>query len=242
MKSILRSPLFGVCAGLALATALVASTYLVSRTWLSISSANVITVTGSARKSVMSDLAIWRGTFSVENPELLDAQRRLKEDRLKVEAFLTARQIEPFTVQPIQIEEIRSRGTDQENRVVAYRLSQTVQIQSTNVDRLNSLGTEAGELVELGVAFVPQAPEFIFTKIAEAKLELLAEATADAKARAEMMAQQGDRRIKQLRSARMGVFQITAPHSTETSWEGINDKSTVEKSITATVSASFLLE
>jgi hypothetical protein len=48
MKSILRSPLFGVCAGLALATALVASTYLVSRTWLSISSANVITVTGAA--------------------------------------------------------------------------------------------------------------------------------------------------------------------------------------------------
>jgi len=242
MKAILRSPLFGVCAGLALATALVASTYLVSRTWLSISSANVITVTGSARKSVMSDLAVWRGTFSVENPELLEAQRRLKEDRSKVEAFLNARQIEPFVIQPIQISEIRSRGNEQENRVVAYRLSQTVEIQSDDVDRLNSLGTEAGELVELGVAFVPQAPEFIFTKIAEAKLEMLAEATADAKARAEQMAQQGGRRIKQLRSAKMGVFQITPPHSTETSWEGINDKTTIEKSITATVSASFLLE
>ena len=96
--------------------------------------------------------------------------------------------------------------------------------------------------MENGVAFVPLAPEFIFTKIAEAKLEMLAEATADAKARAEQMANQGGRKIKLLRSAKMGVFQITPPHSTETSWEGINDKTTVEKSITATVSASFLLE
>jgi uncharacterized protein len=242
MKSILRSPLFGVCAGLALAAALVASTYLFSRTWVSISSANVITVTGAAQKSVMSDLAVWKGSFSVEHGELLEAQRRLKEDRSKVEAFLDARQISPFVIQPIQIEEIRSRERDQDNRVVAYRLRQTVEIQSTEVEKLGSLGTEAGELVELEVAFVPHPPEFIFTGIAEAKLELLAEATADAKARAEQMAQQGGRSIKQLRSARMGVFQITPPHSTETSWDGINDKTTVEKSVRATVSASFLLE
>jgi uncharacterized protein len=190
----------------------------------------------------MSDLAVWRGSFSVEHAELLEAQRRLKEDRSKVESFLNTRQISPFVIQPIQIEEIRSRENDQDNRVVAYRLRQTVEIQSTEVEKLSSLGTEAGELVELGVAFVPHPPEFIYTPIAEAKLELLAAATADAKARAEQMAQQGDRRIKQLRSARMGVFQITPPHSTETSWEGINNKTSIEKSIMSTVSASFVLE
>lgn len=156
MKSIFRSPLFGVVAGLALATALVASTYLVSRTWLSISSANMITVTGAAQKSVMSDLAIWRGTFSVEHAELLEAQQRLKEDRSRVESSLNTRQISPFVIQPIQIEEIRSRESDQDNRVVAYRLRQTVEIQSSEVEKLSSLGTEAGELVELGVA--PQPP------------------------------------------------------------------------------------
>jgi uncharacterized protein len=91
-------------------------------------------------------------------------------------------------------------------------------------------------------SFVPHSPELIFTRIAEAKLEMLAEATADAKARAERMAQQGDRRIKEWRSARMGVFQITPPHSTETSWEGINNKTSIEKSIMSTVSASFVLE
>jgi uncharacterized protein len=242
MNSIFRSPLFGVFAGLALATALVLSTYVVSRTWLSISSANVISVTGSARRNVMSDLVIWRGSFSVEHAELKEAQRRLKEDRSKVESFLSQRKITSFVVQPIQIEEIRSRASDQENKVAAYRLRQTVEIQSSEVPKLSSLGTEAGELVESGVAFVPQAPEFIYTRIAEAKLEMMAEATADAKARAEKIAIPGGRRIAGLRSAKMGVIQITPPHSTETSWDGINDKTTAEQAITATVSASFLLE
>ncbi|MGA1238167.1 MAG: SIMPL domain-containing protein [Limisphaerales bacterium] len=242
MKSILRSPLFGVFAGLALATALVVSTHLVSLTWLSISSANVITVTGGAQKSVISDLAVWRGSFSVEDSELLEAQKRLKEHRLKVETFLNARQISPFVIQPIQIEEIRNQERNQENRVVAYRLRQTVEIQSSEVVKLSALGTEAAELVEQGVAFVPQSPEFIYTKIGEAKLELLAEATADARARAQQMALQGGRKIKQLRSAKMGVFQITPPHSTETSWDGINDRTTVEKSVRATVNATFVLE
>jgi uncharacterized protein len=242
MKPILRSPLAGVFAGLALATALVVSTYLVSRTWQAISSANLISVTGLARRNVQSDLVIWRGSFSVENAQLLEAQGRLQADRTKVEGFLRSRQITNFTVHPIQIEEIRGRVADQENKVIAYRLRQTVEIQSNEVLRLGTLGTEAAQLVADGVAFVPHPPEFIFTRMAEAKLEMLADATADARARAEQIASKGGRKLAQLRSAKMGVFQITPPHSTETSWEGINDKTTIEKSVTATVTAAFLLE
>jgi uncharacterized protein len=242
VKSIFRSPLFGAVAGFLLAASLLFASNHVSDTWLKISGANVISVTGSARRNVLSDLAIWRASYSVEHFELLEAQRRLKEDRMKVEAFLESRQVGRYVVHPIQIDEIRGRGADQQNQVVAYRLRQSVEIQSGEVGKLTSLGTEAGELVESGVAFVPQPPEYIFTSIAEARLEMLAEATADAKARAEQMAKPGGRQIGQLRSARMGVFQITRPHSTETSWEGVNDKSTVEKTVTATVTASFLLE
>ncbi len=40
----------------------------------------------------------------------------------------------------------------------------------------------------------------------------------------------------------MGVFQITPQHSVQTSWEGINDTSAFEKTVTAVVSASFSLK
>jgi len=40
----------------------------------------------------------------------------------------------------------------------------------------------------------------------------------------------------------MGVFQITPVHSIQTSWEGMNDTTSLEKTITAVVTATFGLE
>lgn len=65
----------------------------------------------------------------------------------------------------------------------------------------------------------------------------MAEATKDALARAG----QGGRRIKELRRARMGVIQINPVFGTATSWEGNNDTTSLEKTITSTVTATFSL-
>jgi hypothetical protein len=70
---------------------------------------------------------------------------------------------------------------------------------------------------------------------------MMAEATKDARARANQIAENGGRTIRGLREARMGVIQINPLHSTATSWEGNNDTTALEKTITATVSASFSL-
>jgi uncharacterized protein len=69
----------------------------------------------------------------------------------------------------------------------------------------------------------------------------MAEATKDARARAEQIAAQGGRTIKQLRSARMGVVQINPRYSAATSWEGNNDTSSLEKTMITTVNATFAL-
>ena len=47
--------------------------------------------------------------------------------------------------------------------------------------------------------------------------------------------------MRELRSARMGVVQINPLYSTATSWEGVNDTSSLDKTITATVTAEFAL-
>ena len=79
------------------------------------------------------------------------------------------------------------------------------------------------------------------TKAGEAKIEMLAEATKDARARAEQIASQGGRTVKELRAAKMGVFQITPLYSGRASsnWEGENDMSSLEKNISAVVNATF---
>lgn len=71
---------------------------------------------------------------------------------------------------------------------------------------------------------------------------MIAEATEDAKDRAEAIAKTTGNRIGTVRSAKTGVFQITSRHSTAVSDYGIYDTSSLEKDITAVVSVQFSLE
>jgi hypothetical protein len=239
-----RPHLFGVLAGLFLAGGLICSATVLTGAWLKISESQAIAVTGSARQNVRSDLIIWRGSFAVEDDELIPAQQKLNDDQQKVEAFFRAHNITNYEFTPIAIGEIQSRRTEdnQLTRTVGYRLTQTALITSPDVDRISLLGRETIKLVEQGVLFTPAPPEYIYTKAAEAKIAMLAEATRDARQRAEQIAAQGGRRLGDLRSAKMGVFQITPPFSRESSWDGVNDTSTADKTITSVVTASFTMK
>ncbi|MEO6035328.1 MAG: SIMPL domain-containing protein [Verrucomicrobiota bacterium] len=235
-----RPHLLGVLAGLFLAAGLICSAMLVSRAWLQISESQTINATGSARKNVRSDLILWRGMIFIEAETLLDAQSRLKRDLAKVEEFLKANGVTNHVLTPIAIHEMKS--TDNSPKKLGYQLTQTVEINSTEVARITQLARDSTSLVEQGVFFTSTPPEYIYTKAGEAKVEMLAEAAKDARTRAEQIVSQGGRRIHQLRSAHMGVFQITPLYSTQTSSEGMNDTSSLEKTVTAVVSASFSLK
>ncbi len=230
----------GLLAGLFLAAGLICSAALVTRAWLKIAESQTINSTGSARKNVRSDLIIWRGFFSSEAPTLLEAQHRLKDDLPKIEDFLRSNSVSNHLLTAINIQEMRSN--DNAQRRVGFRLSQGLEIQSGDVDKITRLSRDSTTLVEQGVQFTSEPPEYIYTKSGEAKIEMLAEATKDARARAEQIALQGDRKIHQLRSARMGVFQIASLYSTHTSSEGVSDTSSLEKTMTAVVTATFSLK
>jgi len=241
-----RPHLFGLLAGLFLATGLCLASLVLARAWTRISESQVVNVTGSARKNVRSDLVVWNAGFSVDAPTLLEAQQKLRADHAKVAAFFSKRGIEGFVASPVQIHEITARQKNTEddtvtNVRVGYRLSQSIEVRSDDVERLPRLASDSSELLQEDVAFVSGGFAFIYTKAGDAKIEMMAEATKDARARAEQIAQQGGGAIKELRSARMGVVQINPLYSGATSWEGNNDTSSLEKTITATVAATFTL-
>ena len=73
-------------------------------------------------------------------------------------------------------------------------------------------------------------------------VKILAEAAKDAKQRAEQIAEATGSRIGQVRSARMGVLQITPAFSNEVSDYGINDVSSLQKDITGVVTVEFEVE
>lgn len=241
-----RPHLFGLLAGLFLAAGLCFASVVLSRTWTHLHESQVIDVTGSARKNITSDLVVWRASFSVDDEALLAAHEKLKAALAKVDAFLRDKGVKEISLQPVQIREITARGKSEDDetvtRRIGYRLTQRLEVRSSDLAVTTRLGTESAALLSQDIALVSDGLDFIYTKSAEAKIEMMAEATKDARARAEQIASQGGRRIKELRTAHMGVVQINPLYSSATSWEGNNDTTSLEKTITTTVSATFALE
>jgi uncharacterized protein len=238
-----RPHLFGMLAGLFLSAGLVFAAMLGTSAWVKIKNSQFITVKGSVQKHIESDLAIWSGSFQAEAETLLEAQREIQTNRVQVAKFLTEAGVKNFNFTPISIEELKASQKSVDGfvtqRTTGFRLFQTVSVESTDVDRLDKLDTTS--LLEQGIMFTVGQPQFIYTKSGETKIEMLAAATKDARSRAEQIAQQGGRGIAQLHDADQGVFQITPLHGSASSWEGSNDMSSRQKTMTAVVTATFLL-
>ena len=213
-----------------------------TRAWLHIADSQVISVTGAAHQDVTSDLAVWSAAFSAEADQLAEAQQKLKADAARVTDFFQQRGITNAEISAINIQRLRSNANDDNSKTVGYRLRQTLRLESGEVARVMELQQQSSSLVEAGVELDDLGIEFIYTHLAEAKIDMLAAATKDARARAEQIASEGGRNIRALRSAKMGVFQITPRNSSDTSAEGINDTTSREKTIRAIVTANFSLK
>ena len=239
-----RPQLFGMLAGLFLAAGLVFSAMLGTSAWVKIKNSQFVTVKGSVQKNIQSDIAIWSGSFQTEAETLLDAQHNIQANRTQVEKFMHDAGVTNYTFAPIGIEELKASKKSADGFVsqhtTGYRLSQGVAVESADVDRLDKL--DSTPLVEQGLIFSVAPPQFIYSQAGETKIEMLAEATRDARARAEQIALQGGRVIAQLQSADQGIFQITPQYETRTSWQGENDTTSRQKTITAVVTATFLLK
>ena len=170
----------------------------------------------------------------------------MRVDYAKVAAFFSARGFDNFVASPVQIRELVAKQHNAEddtvtNVRVGYRLTHLIEVRSENIEKLPRLASDSGELLQQEVAFESGGFEFIYTKASEAKVEMMAEATRDARQRDDQIASNGGSIVRGLRSAKMGVVQINPLYSAATSWEGDNDTSAVDKTITATVTATFAL-
>ena len=205
-----------------------------------------ITVTGSARKRITSDLVIWRSAISYQAPTLADAYRSLSEAVPRVKAYLVSKGIaeNQITVSSISSQTLPGRTSDgvETSEITGYSLRQELSVRSTEVEKIGQIAREATELINQGILIESMAPEYLYTKLGDLKIEMLAEAAKDAKRRAEQIAQSTDSSIGTVRTARMGVLQITAADSTDVSDSGMNDTSSLEKDITAVVNIGFAVD
>jgi hypothetical protein len=208
---------------------------------------NVISVTGSAEKNITSDMVKWTGGFSrnVGLNETKDGYAMMNKDLNLVSEYLKSQGIteKEFIAKPVMMNSNYESTDKYGSKMVGYTLQQFIEVQSGNVSAVTKLAQDAPvKLSELGVLFSSQGLEYYYNKFADLKVEMLAEATKNAKARAEKIAESTGSKIGFLQSANMGVFQVTPVNSVDVSDYGYFDTSSIEKKVTSVVRASFSLK
>jgi hypothetical protein len=205
-----------------------------------------ITVTGSAKKRITSDLVVWSAGVSAQASSLTDAYKQLSESVPRIKQYLLSKGIpeDQMTVSSISTTQQKGKDSDgnETSEVTGYSLSQQIEVRSNDVAKISQIAREATELINQGIRIESAAPKYYYTQIGDLKIEMLGEAAKDAKERAERIASSTGNSIGSVRSAKMGVLQITAADSTDVSDYGVYDTSTIEKDMTAVVNVSFAVD
>jgi hypothetical protein len=239
----------------ALSLGLVASTAIASTTWRVVRSRPAqrrIRITGSAKKRITSDLIEWRAMVDAHAPDRTTASKQLRQEVDRAVKFLEAQgipaaQIEPQSVSFDEVFETQYIGVGPsriEKKVPrGFVTREDIRVRSPDVARIERASREVTSLLEQGVSIASEPPKYFYTRLGELKVEMLAAAAADARARAQnVLRSTGGAQVGKLLAADMGVINVNSANSTETSEEGHNDTTSLDKDIITIVHAEYELE
>ena len=213
-------------------------------------SSNSISVTGLGSKDFISDLIVWSGSFVRKSMNLKDAYAELDKDRENIKNYLISKGIKADNIvfSAVAIEKefddvYDNSGNKTKSIFTGYLLKQNIQIESNEVDKIEDISRQVSELINSGIEFYSDEPQYYYTKLAQLKIEMIAEATQDANIRAKKIAENAGSDIGRLKNADMGVFQIVAQNSSEEySWGGSFNTTSKRKTATITVKLEYETE
>ncbi len=202
-----------------------------------------IQVTGLGKADFSSDLIVWEGSFGAENIDIKQAYITLEKNKEIIKSYLLSKGINnnDLVFSSVKTNEKFKRnytvnGDYAGEEFEGYDLSQSIQIESKEVEKIELISREITQLLNKGVQFYSEAPRYYYTKLADLKIEMISKATEDARLRAEKISQFSGGKIGELVSAKMGVFQITGQNSKEDySWGGTFNTSSREKTASITM-------
>ncbi len=243
MKTYLNQIIIGVSI---LLTALILGNAFKSRNKVD----NSISVTGLGEKEFVSDLIVWSGNFTRKNINLKDAYSDLNKDREYIKKYLVSKGVDgnKIVFSSINIDKefdnfYNEYSNSNEEVFTGYKLQQNVEIESNEVDKIELISRQVSELINSGVEFYSNNPEYYYTKLSILKLKMISEATKDAYKRAEKIAENSGSELGKLKKASMGVFQIIAPNSSEDySWGGSFNTSSKRKKATITMKLEYQVD
>lgn len=203
---------------------------------------NGITVTGSAKTSAVADNAVWTLSVSLSSPTVGAAVKKVDSDVAALSSYLTQGGIaaDALTLGAVSTyaneEYVNGNST---GRILSYRASRDVTVRTSDVQLVSKLSQGIGSLLGTGINVNNYGPQYYISNLPELRPELMSEAMKDAKLRAESLTKAVGGSLGSLANVKAGPIQITTPDSTMTADYGAYDTSTINKTVSATVSVTF---
>jgi hypothetical protein len=203
---------------------------------------NGITVTGSAKTTATADNVVWTLNVALSRPLVADAVKKVGADVDAVSAYLTKGGI---AADALTLGSVSTYGNEEwqngnnTGRILSYRASRDITVRTSDVQLVYKLSQGIGTLLESGVTVNNYGPQYYISTLSDLRPQLLEEAMKDAKTRAVAITKAVGGSVGAVQSVKSGVFQVTTPDSTMVSDGGAYDTSTIEKTVTSTVSVTF---
>lgn len=183
---------------------------------------DTVVVTGLGETEFTSDLIVWSGVLTAEAQNVAAGYAEIEASKKKVQEYLAAKGVaaENVVFEFVNVDKqytpvYNPNGSWAGQRFSGYQLRQRFTVESGEVEKVETVSREISSLIAQGVSIEAYAPNYYYTKLDDVKMGLIETASADARLRAEKIASNAGAKLGAVKSARMGVFQITGANSNE---------------------------
>ena len=214
-----------------------------------------ITVKGSSKQELKSDLIVWEASFDTWNMNKRTAFSQLKKDREIIKKFLINKGIQESEItfkatwdrQNWDYEDVLIEGsTERTNEIKifkGYTLGQSLIVESSNVNLVEEACNEITDLIESDIDISSGAPKYYYTKLEEKKIATIKAAAEDGRTRAKTAVEGGAGELGELQATSIGIFQITGKNSNDGySYGGTLNTSHKIKEISVTVNQRYAVK
>jgi len=210
---------------------------------------DTINVTGYAKIDFESDIIKWSAYYRRKSTDMSSASAQLDKDKEKIKEFLVQQGISESEIRfgAISIDRDYDYSYDERGNSLrhftGYTLSQRVSVESNSLDKVDNASREISTLISQGLELNSYSPSYYFSGLENLKLELISQASKNAKQRAQNIATESNAKITTLKKADLGVFQITGQNDDEEySYGGVFNTTSRHKTANITLKASFSLK
>ena len=220
---------------------------------------DTISVVGLGTTDFVSDEILWSGSFATKSFDIKEAYNKMISDQKIVSDFFLSKGFkkEEFTFGAVQFNkrfrEVRIENpenvyqTKYEQVFDGYEATQTITFSAKKnpdlMKRIEEVSSKTSELINSGIELTSNSIQYTYSNLPNLKHSLIEKASKDASERAQKIVKTADGSLGKLKSASMGVFQITGQGSTEEdSYGGNNDTYSKNKTARITVRLEYILD